>query len=56
MVDQVIGCLPERWQAGHRPGDDPDRVDRLVKVRADTAGGTRKMTTGLVAILITGGA
>ena len=48
-VDQAIGCLPERWQAGHRPGDDPDLVTRRVKVRADTAGGTRKMINGLVA-------
>jgi len=47
VIDQAIACLPEVWQAGHRPGDDPDDVQRRLVVRADTAGGTGKMTVGL---------
>jgi len=47
VIDQAIAALPEVWQAGHRPGDDHDEVARRVVVRADTAGGTAKMTAGL---------
>jgi hypothetical protein len=37
VLDQAIGSLPEVWQAGHRPGDDPAQVARVLRVRADTA-------------------
>jgi hypothetical protein len=47
VIDQAIGSLPAGWQAGHRPGDDPDDVQRRLVVRADTAGGSRKMICGL---------
>jgi hypothetical protein len=49
VVDQAIACLPEVWQAGHHDGDDPDQVQRRLLVRADTAGGTAKVTRGLAA-------
>ena len=48
VIDEAIGALPERWQAGHRPGDDPDDVQRRLVVRADTAGGSKAMIRGLV--------
>jgi hypothetical protein len=47
VIDQAIASLPQAWQAGHRPGDDPDDVQRRLVVRADTAGGSRKMIRGL---------
>lgn len=47
VIDQAIACLPDRWQAGHHDGDDPGDVQRRLAVRADTAGGTKKVTTGL---------
>jgi hypothetical protein len=37
VLDQAIGSLPQVWQAGHRPGDDPAQVRRVLRVRADTA-------------------
>jgi hypothetical protein len=49
VVDEAIGSLPVQWQAGHAAGDDPSLVRRRLLVRADTAGGTRKMLTGLAA-------
>ncbi len=49
VIDQAIAALPPDWRAGHRPGDNPDGVARRVVVRADTAGGTSKMTVGLAA-------
>ena len=49
VIDQAIACLPEVWQAGHHDGDDPDQVQRRLVVRADTAGGTAKVTKGLAA-------
>jgi len=39
VLDQAIGSLPKVWQQGHRPGDDPDQVARVLRVRADTAAG-----------------
>lgn len=39
VVDQAIASLPEGWQHGHRPGDDPAQVARVLRVRADTAAG-----------------
>ena len=49
VIDEAIGALPVAWQAGHVPGDDATLVRRRVLVRADTAGGTRKMLNGLAA-------
>jgi hypothetical protein len=49
VVDEAIGALPEVWRAGHGPGDDASLVRRRLLVRADTAGGTRKMLAGLAA-------
>ena len=48
-IDQAIGALPDVWQAGHRPGDDPAEVARRLTVSADTAGGSAKMVAGLAA-------
>jgi hypothetical protein len=53
VIDQAIGCLPADWQAGHHDGDDPDDVQRRLVVRADTAGGTKKVATGLAARNVT---
>ena len=39
VVDQAIASLPEEWRHGHRPGDDPAQVARVLRVRADTAAG-----------------
>lgn len=39
VLDEAIGSLPEVWQHGHRPGDDPATVQRVLRVRADTAAG-----------------
>lgn len=49
VLDQAIGSLPQVWQAGHRPGDDPDRVARVLRVRADTAAGGPTMLKRLAA-------
>lgn len=49
VVDEAIGALPAPWRAGHAPGDDPSLVRRQLLVRADTAGGSNKMLTGLAA-------
>jgi hypothetical protein len=49
VIDQAIACLPESWQAGHHDGDDRTDVRRRLMVRADTAGGTAKVTKGLAA-------
>ena len=40
VLDRAIGQLPETIRAGHQAGDDPDRVERPVVVRADSAGCT----------------
>lgn len=49
VIDEAIGALPAVWRAGHQPGDAPGRVRRRLKVRADTAGGTKKVLAGLAA-------
>jgi hypothetical protein len=49
VIDQAIACLPESWQAGHHDGDDRTDVRCRLMVRADTAGGTAKVTKGLAA-------
>lgn len=47
VIDEAIGALPVNWRAGHRPGDEANRVKRRLKIRADTAGGTKKVLAGL---------
>jgi hypothetical protein len=47
VIDQAIASLPHEWQAGHHDGDDETDVRRRLVVRADTAGGTAKVTKGL---------
>jgi hypothetical protein len=49
VLDDAIASLPDDWQAGHHVGDDTHLVRRGLRVRADTAAGTKKMLTGLVA-------
>jgi hypothetical protein len=49
VIDEAIGALPAVWQTGHAAGDDSTLVRRRLLVRADTAGGTKKMLTGLAA-------
>jgi hypothetical protein len=49
VIDEAIGSLPIDWQAGHAPGDDATLVRRRLLVRADTAGCSKKMLTGLAA-------
>lgn len=49
VIDEAIGALPVEWRAGHAVGDDATLVRRRLLVRADTAGGTKKMLTGLAA-------
>lgn len=39
LLREAIAGLPPEWQAGHRPGDDPDDAAKELVVRAD-AGGT----------------
>jgi hypothetical protein len=48
-IDEAIGCLPADWRSGHTPGDDPSLVARRLILRADTAGCSKKMLTGLAA-------
>src|SRR5918996_222656 len=40
VLDQAIAGLPVEIAAGHRPGDNPSLVERQVRVRTDSAGGT----------------
>jgi hypothetical protein len=47
VLDQAMGSLPEAWQAGHRPGDDPAMVQHVLRVRADTAAGGPMMLARL---------
>lgn len=49
VLDDAIACLPDQWQAGHHAGDDPRLVRRPLRVRADTAAGSKKMLKGLAA-------
>jgi hypothetical protein len=49
VVDMAIDQLPERYRAGHRPGDDPGEVTHRIVVRADTAGAVSAFVHGLVA-------
>jgi hypothetical protein len=49
VVDQAIAALPDVWRAGHQPGDAPETVERVLRVRADTAAGGRTMMAGLAA-------
>lgn len=49
VVDLALAQLPERYRAGHRPGDDPGAVRHRVVVRADTAGAVASFVHALVA-------
>jgi DDE family transposase len=40
LLAAAIDQLPELWQAGHRPGDDPTLVRRRLTARADAGGAT----------------
>ena len=49
VVDLALAQLPERYRAGHSPGDDPEAVRHRVVVRADTAGAVASFVHALVA-------
>ncbi len=49
VVDMALAQLPERYQGGHHPGDDPADVVHPVVVRADTAGAVASFVHALVA-------
>ena len=49
VIDEAIGSLPDVWRAGHSAGDNASLTRRRLVVRADTAGGSKKMLTGLAA-------
>lgn len=49
VVDEAIGSLPANWRAGHHDGDARSLVKRRLKVRADTAGGSKTVVCGLAA-------
>ena len=46
ILDRGIEQLPARIRVGHRKGDDPLLVERLVVVRSDSAGGTKVFAAG----------
>jgi hypothetical protein len=48
VLDQALAQLPASMQAGHRPGDDADLVERPVVVRTDSAGSTAGFVAALV--------
>jgi len=47
VVDDGVSQLPGGIAAGHRAGDDPALVERVVVVRSDSAGGTHLFVEGL---------
>ena len=47
LLDQVIASLPAEYQVGHEPGDDPGLVRHHILVRADSAGATHDLVSGL---------
>ena len=47
VVDDAVSQLPTNIAVGHRPGDDPNLVERDVVVRSDSAGGTHLFVGGL---------
>ena len=47
LLDQVIASLPAEYQVGHEPGDDPGLVRHHILVRADSAGATHNLVSGL---------
>ncbi len=49
VVDMALAQLPERYRAGHRPGDDSEAVVHPIVVRADTAGAVASFVAALVA-------
>ena len=46
ILDRGIRGLPIHIRAGHHRGDDPERVERLVVVRSDSAGGPKVFAAG----------
>lgn len=48
VIDEAIDSLPSAWRAGHRPGDQPFKVNRRLVVRGDTAACSKAMLAGLV--------
>lgn len=38
VLADALAQLPQPWQTGHRPGDDPDLVEKRLLCRADSAG------------------
>lgn len=48
VIDEAIDSLPAAWRAGHRPGDQPFKVNRRLVVRGDTAACSKAMLNGLV--------
>lgn len=49
VVEEAITSLPERFRAGHAPGDAPAGVRHRMVVRADSAGAVAALIDGLVA-------
>ena len=49
VVDMAVAQLPERYRAGHHPGEDAEVVQHRIVVRADTAGAVSSFVHGLVA-------
>ncbi len=47
VLDAAIEQLPGWIAVGHRPGDDPSRVARAVRVRADSAACSAKLAVAL---------
>ncbi len=47
VIDEAIAALPPDWQAGHHEGDDAGQVRRRLLVRADGAGYSKKVISGL---------
>ena len=48
MLDAALAQLPERWRAGHGPGDEPAEVLHPLLARADSAGATHGFVDALV--------
>jgi Transposase DDE domain group 1 len=42
VLERSFAQLPEAWQAGHQPGDDPNTVVHPVLVRTDSAGASHE--------------
>ncbi len=49
LLGEAIDALPEHYQEGHRPGDDPATIRFPLLVRADSAGATHDFLDAVVA-------